>query len=138
LLLVSYVSLCTVSCHWLLLWHLFLHSVVIFLVLGHMMLFWGACDFLALSLGRNLFQQECLPDCLGHICEHKYFSLSIWFSYLLLFQLLAVRYCQVSSMACVASSSVVISNRSRVLLIDNFLMYAILWQAETSVLCHWS
>jgi hypothetical protein len=33
--------------------------------------------------------------------------------------------------------AVVISSRARVLLIDNFLMYAILWQGETSFLYHW-
>jgi hypothetical protein len=40
-------------------------------------------------------------------------------------------------MARVVVTAVVTSSRSRVLLIDNFMMYATLWPADTSVLFQW-
>jgi len=85
---------------------------------------------------KKLFQDELIPGCTGDIFGYRSILLqsSVCHTLCLLF---AIRYCQVSSLVHVVISAVVISSRCSVLLIDNFLMYAVLRQAEISVLFCW-
>ena len=137
LLLVSHVSVRTqcsvIGCHRV----MHFHILIIFLVLPRMICFeWPAisshCPYKEIVPGRaytRLFR--------GHIGIDKYFSSSICLSHLVLISVISNKVLpgQPHGMCCCQCCCHV--QQIRVLLIDNFLMYAIVWQAETSDLCHW-